>query len=891
MITGIAARVRSLWRGLTHRSDVEAEVHEEFRFHVDARVEDLIRTGLSRPEATRRANIEFGSFEHYKDEARAARGLRLFDELSFSWLDVRLAFRMLRRYPCLTVVGGLAMAFGIAAAVVGFEIVTQLANPRLPLDRGERIVALQNWHVGESRVESRLLHDFVTWRDELESVVELGAFRSVWRNLVVGERAESVEVAEISASAFPLARVPPLLGRWLGPSDEAAGAPPVMVIGYDVWQTRFDGDARVVGRVVRLGTVPTTVVGVMPQDYAFPVAHSFWVPLSPSTFGSARGEGPSLVVFGRLANGVSNEQAQAELTTIGARAATAFPVSHALLQPRIVPFTRAIFEPDGEFWLGLGLGNVFLLMLIVLASANVALLLFARAVTREAEIAIKGALGANRARLVTQFFAEALVLAVFSAVIGLAVARFGLAWFVAMADVANGAGALPFWASDTLSLTSVGYTSALTLLAALIAGVLPALMVTRSDHRTRLNHLTPGGGGTMRIGGVWTVLIVVQVAVTVLFPAAAFNFYRWTAPAQTTDVGFPAAEYVSARLDLDDGAASPSAPRMDMERSRDELARRLVSEVGVDAAFSTRPPGAQHEQAWFELEGQTPAPQGATRFRASIASVGFDFFAALDVPIVDGRAFLSVEQQSAANVVIVNKAFVEQALGGRNPIGSSIRRGAGRMAEPGPWYEVVGVAVNLGMAGNTGGPGVYFPLDPTLASLYVIAHANGDAASFASRLRNLAVEVEPNLQVTEIMRLDEVQKSYTVDTRYFSRVLAVISAVALLLSLMAIYSVVDFTVTRRTREIGVRVALGASPQSILSAIFRRPLIHVGVGILVGAVLVVATSSGMFGGLPTFGDSVLMAGYVVLMWAVCMLACVVPTRRALRVEPVEALRGD
>ena len=282
MIAGLAARARSLWRGLTRRSDVEAEMHEEFRFHVDARVEDLVRAGFSRPEATRRASIEFGNFERYKDEARASRGLRPFDELAFSWLDVRLAFRMLRRYPGLTVVGGLAMAFGIAAGVVGFEVLTQLASPRLTLDEGDRIVGLQHWVVEDSRVEPPLLSDFAAWRDELESVENVAAFRSVGRNLIVDGRAESIDVAEISASAFSVARVPPLLGRWLDAADEAPGATPVIAIGHDAWQSRFGGDPNVVGRLVRLGRVQATIVGVMPAGFAFPVAHDFWVPLQTS---------------------------------------------------------------------------------------------------------------------------------------------------------------------------------------------------------------------------------------------------------------------------------------------------------------------------------------------------------------------------------------------------------------------------------------------------------------------------------------------------------------------------------------------------------------------------------------------------------------------------------
>jgi hypothetical protein len=409
-------------------------------------------------------------------------------------------------------------------------------------------------------------------------------------------------------------------------------------------------------------------------------------------------------------------------------------------------------------------------------------------------------------------------------------------------------------------------------------------MVTRGNHRARISQLTAGGAATTRIGGIWTALIVVQMAVTVFFPAAAFNFYRWASPAQTMELTFPAEEFVSARVALGDGTSGAASA------TRDELARRLVLEPGVlGVTFSSNPPGAQHEQAWFELDAESLPAGSPLRSRVGVASVAFDFFDVLTAQVA-GRAFWSAEERSAANVVIVNQAFVEQVLEGRNPIGRSIRHAASRTGEPGPWHEVIGVAPRLGMLGNVGGPGVYFPLDPDSSSQYLIAHLRADTASFASLVRNVAAEVEPDLQLHEIMRLDEVHENSS-ESRYLSRLLVVISAVALLLSLMSIYSVVDFTVSRRTREIGVRVALGASPRSILASIFRRPLIHVGIGIAVGGLLVVATSSGMFGGLPSVLESVLMAGYVALMWAVCMLACVVPTRRALRVHPVEALRAD
>jgi hypothetical protein len=263
----------------------------------------------------------------------------------------------------------------------------------------------------------------------------------------------------------------------------------------------------------------------------------------------------------------------------------------------------------------------------------------------------------------------------------------------------------------------------------------------------------------------------------------------------------------------------------------------------------------------------------------------------LRTPLVAGRGFLSAEQRPSAAVAIVNQAFVEQALGGRDPIGRSIRRAATRTGEAGPWHEVVGVARDLGMRGNPHGPGVYFPLTPDAASQYLLVHRPADTSSFGAVLRKVAIDVEPDLQLHEVMSLEQVHADNSVQSRYMSHVLMVISAVALMLSLMAIYAVVDFTVSRRTREIGLRVALGAAPRSILAVIFRQPLLHVGLGIVFGGVLVVAVSTSMFGGPPTLVEALLIGAYVLTMWGVCLLACVMPTRRALRVHPMDALKAE
>ena len=241
-LAGLVARARSLWHGLRRRRDVETEMAEEFRLHIELRAADLVRAGVSSADATRRARLEFGSVERYKDEGREARGLRPFDGLRVSWLDVKLGFRMLVKYPGLTLVGGLAMAFAIAVGAAGFELITQVADPTLPLPGGDRIVAIRAWDAAAGDQERRIAHEFTSWRGALRSIEELGAHRTVRRNLIVpGGEVAPVSVAEISASAFRVAAVPPLLGRALLPADERPDAPPVLVIGYDAWRTRFAG--------------------------------------------------------------------------------------------------------------------------------------------------------------------------------------------------------------------------------------------------------------------------------------------------------------------------------------------------------------------------------------------------------------------------------------------------------------------------------------------------------------------------------------------------------------------------------------------------------------------------------------------------------------------------
>ena len=886
-----AARVRL--RLLVARRAAESRMNQEFRLHLELETEKLIREqGFAPGEARRMALVAFGGVEKHKETLRDDRGFAWLGSFS---LDLKVAIRMVARYPWLTLVGSAAMAFGIAAAVGAFEIRTQIVDPSLPLDQGSRIVGFRNWDASRNRAVLATPYDFATWRAALTTVEDLAAASLFPRNLITDDgQSEAVDVAAMSASAFRLARVPPLLGRMLVEADEDPGAPPVIVIGHDIWERRFLSDPGVVGRTVRLGTERRTVAGVMPDGYTFPATHQMWIPLRVDPVASASGGAPGLLVFGRLDRRASREQAQAELLAIGQRTAVDLPETHEHLRPQLVPYVR-LFVDSFDIEVGLAIGNIFVVMLLVLVSANVALLLFARAATRESEIAVRSALGASRARIVGQLFVEGLVLAGLAVVVGLAAARVGIRSLLATLSSAQ---PLPFWVSDSLTPTTVMYAVALTILSSAIISVVPALKVTSRGLEARLRQST-AGGGRFRFGGVWTAVIVSQVAATLTFPAAAFFFHRSVVEGRTTDVGFPAATYLSARVEVDRESA-PGVPvdateeafRSRQRRTYAELERRVTSEPGVAGlTFADRLPGTVHPRWLVEVEGEA-ATTSALGYPVSSASVAPNFFDVVGAPILAGRAFTAADVGAASGVAIVNQSFVNDVLGGRNPVGRRIRsvRLPDQPRVAGPWLEVVGVVGDLAMPPERAA--LYQPIALDAAPMLRIAiGVRGNPESFATRLRTVAREVEPTLQIHDLMSLEKARANGWNEFQYLSRVTILLSALALLLSLTAIYSVMSFTVSRRTQEIGLRVALGADRLRIVGTIVRRPIVQVGLGNVVGAMLVAAMFVGLFEGTLTAVEAASIAAYAVLMMGVCLLACVVPARRALRVPAASALRVE
>lgn len=903
MLDELAARLRSLFRGVARTRQVDADLKEEFQLHMDLRAADLVRAGMAPADAARKARAEFGNTEHHVEQARHARGLAWFDEMRFSWIDLKLGGRMIVKYPVLTIVGGFSMAFAIWVGAGTFEAIRQLVFPVIPLPDADRIVMVQNWDASANRAEPRATHDFVAWRGAVQSVQDLSAYRTVTRNLMVTDGvAEPVSAAELTASSFRVLRVPPLLGRTLLESDEQVGAPLVAVIGHDLWQRRFMSDPGVIGRTVRLNGAPATIVGVMGAGFAFPRSEALWVPLSVDASGAVRRQGMALQIFGRLASDASLNQARTELTNLGQRAAVDFPNTHQHLRPQVFTFAesvRAIGGPGASMMLLTG--NLYVMLLVVLVCANVGLLMFARAATRETEIIVRSALGASRRRIVMQMFAEALVLGGIAAVVGLAAAGWGVRWGLDLMRgvLTDGSGNFPFWVDGKLSPLTVAYTVLLTLLAAAIAGVLPGLRITR-NLGTRLKHTTAGSRST-HFGGLWTAVIVLQLAVTMGFPVVTFILSRDDVRPEAEDkqLPFPIDQYLSVRLEME---RTPTEPGADTSAAAfqarylaaaQQLETRLASEPDVEGVvFAQHLPRQYHPNHQVEVDAGAVAPHDERGHLVGSSKVDPKYLDVLGVRMLSGRWFNPSEANHDARVAVVNKAFVDRIMGGNNPIGKRIRYVSRSNPDSQPWFEIIGVAPNLGIRSGWGSAGMYRPLvRESMYPLNAAIHVRGDPKVFAQRVRAIATDIDVTLRLAELMPLKDAANGERDFTVFWVRMTTFVSAMMLVFSLVSMYAVMSFAVSRRTREIGVRVALGATPGRIVRAVFKQPLRQLGLGLLAGTVLVWALLGGTDNGVPTVKELLALGAYTAVVAVVFLTACVVPTRRALSVPPTEALRDS
>lgn len=792
-----------------------------------------------------------------------------------SVVDLRLGLRMLVKYPGLTVVGSLAIAVAIGLGAAFFELMNDLTSPRLPLPGGEGVVGIQSWGIVPADRRYSTLEEYVRWRDRMTTVEDLSAFARVRSNLITRSgRADPVDGVEISAAAFRLAGTAPLLGRPLLATDEEAGAPAVVVIGYGRWRSAFGGDTGVIGQTVLLGNTPTTIVGVMPEGYRFPENQDLWVPLRASEVEAQRRPGPQVKVFGRLAAGVTLDYAQAELDALGIGRPSGVNVNEPV-RPRLIPYVGLFFAGDADVVFIHALQVLFPLLLVVVCT-NVATLVFARTATRAGEIAVRTALGASRARIVSQFFAEALVLSAIAAVFGFLASRYGLR--IAFERMEAAGDVMPFWLDVGVGFETVLYVAVLTAFGAAIVGVVPALKATGRSVQSQLRQLS-SGGSSLRFGGMWTFVIVFQVALTVaLLPLAATSV--WTAVRfERAPVGLVAERYLTAFLSPEDrGSSGNAVDGAEEARSRiamrQEIERRLLSVVGVGSVTYARAlPGMEHVRRRVEVENI----ESIASSEVNVTWIAADYFEDIESPVQRGRAF-HANEAGGSNVVIVNESFERNVLRGQNALGRRIR-----YAGEGDWHEIVGVVADLGMSPENParGEGIYHPLTAG-SPAFIAVRLNDDAAAFAPRLRAIVAGIDPTLQVTDLRTLAAAGEQRRDGTWFRATISGLVSGVTILLATAGIFALMSFTVTQRTREIGIRTALGAEPRRIVLETFSRAGLQLGIGLLAGCALSIVP------GYPGERVAALVA-IASFIGVIGLLACAVPVRRALRIQPAAATR--
>jgi putative ABC transport system permease protein len=800
--------------------------------------------------------------------------------------DARLALRMLVKRPVLTVVGGLGLAVAIAIATGLFAVMRYYYSDP-PVEGGDRVVSVDYLEDDSSR---STLFDYRLWKEELKSIEHLAAYRIIEDRDLRGRMvvAGLANIAEITASAFRVARVPPLLGRPLLDSDELEGANRVLVIGCREWHQRFGADPAVVGRELRIDGIAHTVVGVMPEGFRLPVNNGFWTPLAtgrgvaPGAPGAAAEGTPRISVFGRLASGVEPGAAQAEVAVIGERMIAEYPQIYERLRPVVQPYIRHLLDiPPWAIWL-LQL-NAGLILIVV--AVNVAVLFYARTALRRVEITVRTALGASRRRIVTQLFVEALALSALATALGLLIAQAGLHQVTLVDDFQD---ERPYWFLEGLTPATILYAAGIAALTAVVVGVIPALQATGRHVQSTLREM--GGGTGLRLGKTWTALICAQVAVAVgALPAVVGVAWNYVPPPTPT---FPASEILELRS-FRPQPVSPLRGSIDSSQARAaygslqaELLRRVEAMPEVAGVTFTGAGGG------VRIEVGDPVVAAGSNYSGTLL-VGVDYFGVLGVPVLAGRTFDRNDAVDGAIATIVNRAFADTYFAGRSAVGQRFREGPWDQSERAsrPWFEVVGVVENMETPSRGRRPvsHAYHPIALGTEPRRLVARTRGiAAASIVPRVREIAAELAPGA-VLAAGAMDSYYASDPVQLRLVRLMVAVATLSVLLLSAAGISAMMSFAVTRRQREIGIRAALGASRGQVVASIFWRSARQLGSGLLIGVGLAILLDR-LAGGDMAGGELAPVLAFVTALVLLSgLLATLGPARRALRIQPTEAMR--
>ena len=906
------ARIRSYWRGLFRRSAVEQDLADELRAHLAERADALERSGLTHEQAERQARLEFGAVESYKERCREARGLRWPDELM---QDLRYAMRTARKSPGVTAVAVLSLALGIGANTGIFSILNSLLLTTLPVRDPARLVILQTWgQEGKNAASYPLyLHLRAGLRGNvLQDVCATGSPAAVTLSLPGSNPMNAVQ-EDVSANYFDVLGVPLTAGRSFGVSEEKIGSAPVIVLSERFWKNRLASDVSVIGKTLLIDDRPASVIGIASGEFAgIEIGNSvdLWSNVTAGDAKHLTGTGWNFLnILGRLKRGVTFGQTQAALSTVYAayqheqRAALPdFKRKRFLAQEgrmSVESGVTGISRLRERFALPLRIVMVVVALVLLIACANITNLLLARAATRQREIATRLALGAGSARLFRQFLTESLLLAGCGGLLGLAVAAWTSRHLLGLIPQ----GAVPLVLDVHLSLRVLLFTSAIAIGAGLLYGIVPALRVGRSDLVPALKLAASsdfaGAGGRIRPG---RLLSVTQVALSTVLVFGAGLFVRTLVNLKNVESGFHPEHRVTFELELPN-SYSPEQKQAAQRRILDQL--KVLPGV-ADASVSWPGPfnGGRFSGS-FQIPG-IPVPDDP-RNDVSYMLIGADFFSVMGAPLLAGRAFDArdaaptskgdpfVVNASAVTVAIINESLARTYFAGKNPIGMKIQ--PFRRSPTPVIAEIVGVAHDIRHYGlrEQAGPAIYFPIaemDPPWAPSFEVRYSK-DLASASREIERVVAQVDPRLHAGSIQTMDQRINVYLAKERMLATIASLFGFLALVLAAVGLYGVMAYAVTRRTKEIGLRMALGARRRQVLDMILLDGAVVAFAGVVLGVPAALALSrflsSLLFDVKP--GNVGSLAAPLAIMLGVAALAVLLPAWRATQVDPMVALRDE
>ncbi len=882
----LSARLRALF----HREAVIRDIDEELRLHVEMETEANIGRGMSPDEARREALKAFGNRGRIKDVAYQVRGGGMLEALL---QDIRYGARVLAKHKGFTVVAVLTLALGIGANTAIFSVVNELLLRPLPYRDADRIVMLWEVNPNGRRNNNTSRYNFMGWRDQSKAFEGMAAFSDQRLSLTGGgSDPEEVSAQLTTPELFQVLGVNPLLGRGLTAEDGRTGAPDVAVLGYGLWQRRFGGDPSIVGKAITLNGAPFTVVGVLPENFQWHIKTrsgtgkpaEIWAPLDMPTEGSGL-HGRFLSVVARLKPGVSMEQAGADLKTIHARLEQDDPEHNTRWGAEVVP-VREQFVGNVRPALLILLGAVGLVLLI--ACANVANLLLSRAAAREKEIALRTALGASRMRVVRQLLTESVLLALLGSALGLLFAWWGIGALVAISprDLINLEGV-------SINLTVLAWTLVVTLATGIIFGLVPALEATRLNLNDALKEGGKGSGvqgsRSRRLRGA---LVVAEVALALVLLVGAGLLIKSFIRLQKIETGFNTENVLTMVVRLPDGKYDEDPKIINFFRQAMERVRSLpgVREAGMVNFLPLY--GGLGSATDFTVEGR-PVPPPDQELTTSVRVADAGYFGAMDIPLLRGRNFTDVEDREARHVVIISESLAQKYFPGEDPLGKRID--VDMFDNPNP-TEIVGIVgdVRYDSLTDEARPTVYFPHPELTYSFMTLAiRTNGDPAEMAPAVRRELSALDPDQPVADVRTMTQVMADTVARPRFNTLLLGLFAGLATLLAAIGIFGVMNYSVTLRTRELGLRMALGAQPGRVLMLILKQGLLLtlVGIGIgLVGAVALTRLMSSLLFGVNAT-DPLTFAAIALLLLVVSLIACYIPARRATRIDPMIALRYE